>query len=134
MWFPVTKEPGVDCLLKNFHQPTESLMDCDGPRIFTVAIPADKNALWFVYQCDEEPEYASYFVRECTPAEVELVKANKIPLRDFLKEAPALFVVRDYGADKREMYRVNAEDFSDAHFPEKGVCLTRTQNETEEAL
>lgn len=105
---------------------------CSGEDIHqSVFLIQHKEQMFYVHQCDEDIEYVSYFVRKISPGELELLKENKIELKTFLKEAPQLYVVRDFGNKKIEAYKVDAEDFSDAHFPSEGTYLYHEQDQSQ---
>ena len=127
----------VDVSMVGDFQPNETLLYYDGPRTFTVKMThpmTQVDTLWFVHQFDQEEEFWDYFVRPCTQTEVDMLKENKIPVRDFIREGPALYVVRDYGAEKREMYKIDPDDISEDHYPMAGTYLTRTQGEDEKGF
>lgn len=121
MWQP------IDASMFGDLKPAETYVYYDGPRSYS---STHNGRLFYVHQCDEEIECWDYFVREVTEEELLQLEENKIQLRDFLKEAPKLFLVRMFDGDKpMEAYQVNANDFSDAHFPSPGCYLTREQKQ-----
>lgn len=117
----------IDASMFGELKPKETYIEYDGPRSYSTS---HNGRNFYVHQCDEEIEYWDYFVREATEEELIQLEENKIQLRDFLEQAPTLYLVRMHGGDKPiEAFIVNPNDFSDAHFPSAGCYLTHGQKQ-----
>lgn len=125
MWQP------IDASIFGELKPVKTYLYYDGPRSFTIE---HDGKTFYVHQCDEEVEYWTYFVREVTPVDLQLLEENKIPMKEFIKSALPLYVIREYGGGKLEAFIVNPDDFSDAHYPNDGVYLTQSERREEGTL
>lgn len=107
--------------------PEKVFIEYDGPRVFSIL----HDSQWFyVHECVEEVEYLSFFARKTNPDELSILEDNKIQLRDFLKQAPILYLIRIYGGDKpNEAFVVEPDDFSDSYYPDAGCYLYHTQKQ-----
>jgi hypothetical protein len=113
-------------------KPVKTYLYYDGPRSFSIE---HNGRTFYVHQCDEEVEYWTYWVREVDNSDLTLLENNGITLRTFIKNAQPLYLLREYGGDKpHEAFIVNADDFSEANFPNEGVYLRQETSEREDEI
>lgn len=112
--------------------PKEIYIEFNGPRSYSTEFDGRN---FYVHQYDEQIEYWDYFVREVTKEELIQLEENKIQLKDFIKQAPTLYLVRMYYGNKpMEAFIINPEEFSDACFPSAGCYLTHNQKQSKDQL
>jgi hypothetical protein len=117
MWQP------IDGSIFGDMNPVKTYLYYDGPRSFSIQ---HNGRTFYVHQCDEELEYWTYWVREVSKSDLALLENNGICLRQFIKNADPLYLVREYGGEKpHEAFIVKAEDFSEAYFPNDDVYLNQ---------
>jgi len=100
--------------------PLDTYLYYEGPRCYS---SKHDGRLFYCHQCDESLEYDSFFVREASPDELELLEENKITMRDFLVTACPLYVVQ-IGRSHFKVFQVEPSDFAEDHFPEQGAYLS----------
>lgn len=126
MWQP------IDASIFGEMKPIKTYLYYDGPRSYSIE---HNGRTFYVHQCDEEIEYCTFWVREVAKTDLSLLENNGITLREFIREAKPLYLLREYGGDKpHEAFIVNPDDFSEAHFPNEGVFLRQETSEREDLI
>lgn len=126
MWQP------IDASIFGEFKPVTTYLYYDGPRSFTVEHNGKK---FYIHQCDEEIGCWTYWAQEVTDQDLRLLENNNITLKNFILSAKPLYVIKEYGGKPLEAFIVNANDFSDAHFPNEGVYLNQqSEKQGEDAI
>lgn len=122
----------VDASIFGEMKPVETYLFYDGPRAFSI----QHNDRWFyIHQCDECLEHWSYWAREVTPVDLQLLESNQITLKNFILSGKPLYLIQEYGNNKPiEAFIVDPENFPPDHFPNDGVYLTRCEKQGEDSI